>query len=65
MRHWSSLIRSIQFSPEEKVGYFIPLLEHKENCIRKDEVELTDVDVDGKITPVLFFYRELQFFSLI
>lgn len=48
LRHWQNKIRSIQFSPEEKWAYYVPILEHAQNCLHLDGVEVEDIDKSGK-----------------
>lgn len=48
LRHWQNKIRSIQFSPEEKWAYYVPILEHKENCLYPNGIEVEDINRNGK-----------------
>jgi DNA polymerase-1 len=55
LRHWQNKIRSIQFSPEEKWAYYVPILEHKESCLHLDGVEIEDVSMNGKPRKTTLF----------
>jgi|GEM_PF-5218899 len=53
LRHWRNHIRSIQFSPESKKAYYLPLLEHKENIEHHENYETIKDIIEVKGVPGL------------